>query len=276
MMLKILITRAAWLTTAPVVALALISGGAAAANDTQLGIPGWTLSQAEAGDRAMRPYLRQNYVVPNVPDAAAERFRRAASMFTSPRPYPQISLLAYDYVTRCALAGEIVIGGKSTPLRWVRLPDAKNSYVAMTMAVDSLASMEALVKQASLADEPNCAGKVAQVYAADPARARGAEKLRDHVASMLDGGAIGSADAPLSRPALLSTMSGLLTARYEVSDLSILSTNTSSELTTVVLGAPGEQTRLAAQYRNLADGKWQFERLTVMGYGLARYVETKR
>ncbi|RIV82256.1 hypothetical protein D2V17_15870 [Aurantiacibacter xanthus] len=247
-----------------------------AAQDGAPGIPGWSRSQARDAQRELRSFERFTYEVPGVPAEQARRFRRAASVFTAFRAFPQVSVLAYDHVTRCALTGEVEVGEASGPLHWVRFAEARREADVLAMAADGYVTLRNFAISEPLVDDGNCASDVSSAYGNDADDIRGAEKLAEHMVSMMSGGQIGSDEAPLDVAALRSTVSGLLTANAELAAVDLLAATTTAERTIVIVGDAGGQTRLAAQYRNLADGRWQFERAISLGKGFADYVETTR
>ncbi len=249
----------------------------ATAKEAVVGIPGWTVDQARAAESAVQPYANRSYVIPGVAGPAAERFRSAASLFTAPRTYPSVSVMAYDYVTRCALSGTVAADGSGTSqMRWVRYPKMVQTIAVPGMAGDSLRSLRGFALAREPADAPDCAQAVSKMYEGEPTQIRGAKKLTEHAVSLLAGAQIGSAEAPVSTAAFKRTVQGRVAAMGHLEGGDLLAAYSDANITIVILGAPGEQTRFASQYRNLPDGRWRFEGASALGYGLANYMESVR
>lgn len=257
--------------------VALACAAPLAAKAPSLGIPGWTLEQAELGATATGAYSRLSYPVPGVDEAVAQRFRRAASLYTKAGSFPNIAVFVYDHLTRCGLSAEVrADDGLATGVpSWVRPAQVRGANTVTMVAVDGLLAVRQFGNGTALTPADDCPAKVAAAYAGAPETVPGAGVLSRHARAVLDGTRVGSKEAPLTRGSFIWTMRGKIASLGYLGGTELLGAYRDDAVTIVMIGDPGGTTRFATQYRNLPDGKWKFEGASALGLGLAKIVEER-
>ncbi|MDB5715588.1 MAG: hypothetical protein JWO15_2985 [Sphingomonadales bacterium] len=256
----------AWL--APTDGRAQTSGAVVSAIDAD-----WSPSRNKAAAKALMPLLEGRNIpaISGLSPSVARKFWAASSLLTRNGPYPQINLFAYDYITRCALSTSFnttrgITGDQN--MLWFRPTTNNRPITVPSMAFDSILAIGGFAQGLSLKIASDCVERINIVYGALPVR--GSEKLAQHTEIVLRGGPAGSAQAPLEAGALTRTALSRIAASAAIEAPQLLAVIADKNSTVVLIGDPQGGTRFAAQYRNLEDGKWQFEGASSLGLALVK------
>lgn len=190
---------------------------------------------------------------------SAETTRRFVAAAAAVTTRDDQRVLLYDFATRCTLQIDVGTPVAPLPQRLLGTTEPRLRVNAPYLVRQGISDLERAVDGAA-PEDPSCEARIEAVYgsAFDPSASEVGAIAR-HAISVLKG-------APLNGPG--STLTDLQKRATEltrkrladkIASPLLLSVIRSDDKTILVLGEPASAYRWLAQYRNLPNGRWQFE-----------------